>query len=134
MLSSVNESGYNSKQPFCTADGKYLFFASDRKEGLGNFDIWYAPLRADGTTGEPVNAGAVLNTAGNEQAPFYHSASDALVFASDRAPGMGGYDLFISKGWERQWQAPQNMGYPINSSRDDLYFSSSEMRCHQHLL
>lgn len=126
LLSSVNESGYNSKQPFCTADGKYLFFASDRKEGLGNFDIWYAPLRADGTTGEPVNAGAVLNTAGNEQAPFYHSASDALVFASDRAPGMGGYDLFISKGWERQWQAPQNMGYPINSSRDDLYFSSSE--------
>ena len=122
LLSSVNQIGSNSKQPFCTTDGKYLFFASDRKGGHGNFDIWYAPLHANGTTGAPVNAGAALNTAGNEQAPFFHSATNTLVFASDRAPGMGGYDLFTSKGWETQWQTPENMGYPVNSSRDDIYF------------
>ena len=58
-------------------------------------------MRADGTTGEPINAGTGLNTSDNEQAPFYHSASNALVFASDRAPGMGGFDLFVSKGWEK---------------------------------
>lgn len=126
LLPSVNQKGYSSKQPFCTADGKYLFFASDRKGGQGNFDIWYAPLRADGTTGEPINAGTGLNTSDNEQAPFYHSASNALVFASDRAPGMGGFDLFVSKGWEKQWQLPQNMGHPVNSSRDDIYFFASQ--------
>jgi OmpA-OmpF porin, OOP family len=126
LLSSVNQQGYNSQQPFCSADGKFLFFASDRKGGMGGFDIWYAPLQADGTTGEPVNAGAVINTAGNEQAPFYHTASQTLVFASDRMPGMGGYDLFAAKGNETTWKAPENMGHPVNSSRDDVYYFASE--------
>jgi OOP family OmpA-OmpF porin len=126
LLSLVNESGNNSKQPFCSPDGKYLFFASDRRGGFGNFDIWFAPIQPDGTAGEPVNAGAVINTAGNEQAPFYHAASNALVFSSDRTPSMGGYDLFIAKGWETQWQAPENMGHPVNSSRDDIYFFAPE--------
>lgn len=126
LLSSVNQAGYNSQQPFCTTDGKYLFFASDRKGGAGNFDIWYAPLQSDGTTGTVVNAGNSINTVANEQAPFYHSASNSIVFSSDRMPGMGGYDLFTAKGWETQWQAPENMGYPINSSRDELYFFAPE--------
>jgi OmpA-OmpF porin, OOP family len=126
LLSSVNQEGSNSKQPFCTADGKYLFFASDRKGGSGQFDIWYAPLQADGQAGEPVNAGTVINTAGNEQAPFYHAASNTLVYASDNLPGMGGYDLFAARGKETNWQAPENMGHPINSSRDDIYYYASE--------
>ena len=126
LLTSVNQQGYNSKQPFCTADGKYLFFASDRYGGYGNFDIWYAPLQTDGTAGEPVNAGAALNTTGNEQAPFYHSSSNTLVFSSDRTPGTGGYDLYTSKGWETEWKTPENMGHPVNSSRDDLYFFAPE--------
>src|SRR5207249_2321626 len=61
LLQPVNATGFNSKQPFCTADGKYLFFASDRPGGLGGFDIWYAPLQEDGSTGNPVNAGSVIN-------------------------------------------------------------------------
>jgi Tol biopolymer transport system component len=126
LLSSINQPGYNSKHPFFTADGKWLFFASDRTGGQGNFDIWYAPLKADGTTGEPVNAGTIVNTTGNEQAPFYHNTNKTLVFSSDRMPGMGGYDLFASKGWETQWQAPENLGYPVNSSRDDIYFFAQE--------
>src|SRR6476661_2235842 len=126
LLASVNQEGSNSKQPFCTADGKYLFFASDRKGGSGQFDIWYAPLQADGQAGEPVNAGTVINTAGNEQAPFYHAASNTLVYASDNRPGMGGYDLFAARGKETNWQAPENMGHPINSSRDDIYYYASE--------
>ncbi|HJW17382.1 MAG TPA: OmpA family protein [Flavisolibacter sp.] len=126
LLASVNQEGSNSKQPFCTADGKYLFFASDRKGGSGGFDIWYAPLQANGQAGEPVNAGTVINTAGNEQAPFYHTASNTLVYSSDNMPGMGGYDLFAAKGKETNWQAPENMGNPINSPRDDIYYYASE--------
>jgi outer membrane protein OmpA-like peptidoglycan-associated protein len=89
---------------------------------MGNFDIWYAPLQRDGTTGTPVNAGTILNTADNEQAPFYHNSTNTLVFASDRMPGMGGYDLFTAKGRETEWNTVENMGYPVNSSRDDVYF------------
>jgi OmpA-OmpF porin, OOP family len=126
LLPLVNLETYNSKQPFCSADGKYLFFASDRPEGYGQFDIWFAAIKLDGTTAEPVNAGDALNTAANEQAPFYHGISNTLVFSSDRIPGMGGFDLFSAKGKETEWNKPENMGHPVNSSRDDLYFFASE--------
>lgn len=126
LLPSVNEQGHNSKQPFCSADGKYLFFSSDRTGGKGNFDIWYAPLLTDGTTGDARNAGGIINSASNEQAPFYHTNSGTLVFASDRTPTMGGYDLFSSKGSVADWKTPENIGYPVNSSRDDVYFFATE--------
>ncbi len=126
LLSSLNLQGYSSKQPFCSADGKYLYFASDRPGGQGQFDIWYAALQPDGTATEPINAGEAINGASNEQAPFYHSSSNSLVFSSDRKPGMGGYDLFTSKGDQSQWASPENMGHPVNSSRDDLYFFAAQ--------
>ena len=125
LLPSINKQGFNSKQPFCSADGKYLFFASDMKGGQGSFDIWYAPILENGKTGTPVNAGTTINTSGNEQAPFYHATSGTLVFSSDWLPGMGGYDLFSSTGWGTEWKTPGNLGYPVNSSRDDVYFYST---------
>jgi OOP family OmpA-OmpF porin len=125
-LPLVNVTGYNSKQPFCSSDGKYLFFASDRPGGSGQFDIWYAPMNSDGTTGEPVNAGSTINTAGDDLAPFYHNTTSTLVFSSNGKLGMGGYDLFMSKGSETTWTAPENMGHPVNSPRDDIYFFSPE--------
>ncbi|HEU0064860.1 MAG TPA: OmpA family protein, partial [Flavisolibacter sp.] len=125
LLNSINEQGHSSKQPFCTSDGKYLYFSSDRTGGKGGLDIWYAPLKVDGTTGVAVNASAV-NSSANEQAPFYHSSSGNLVFSSDRNPGMGGYDLYFAKGALSEWKTPANMGYPVNSSRDDIYFYTSE--------
>ncbi len=126
LLSLVNKEGKNSKQPFCTADGKYLFFASDRDGGMGEFDIWYAPLLVNGTTGEVVNAGSFINTPGSEAAPFYHLKSNTLVFSSNGMQGMGGYDLFAAKGFGRQWQSAENLGAPVNSSRDDLYFFTQQ--------
>jgi OOP family OmpA-OmpF porin len=126
LLASVNANGSNNKQPFCSADGNYLFFASDRQGGSGKFDIWYAPLNSDGTAGKPVNAGSGINTAGDEQAPFYQSSSSTLVFSSNGRPGMGGYDLYSSQGKENNWTAPENLGHPVNSSRDDIYFYAPE--------
>nr|WP_294903203.1 OmpA family protein [uncultured Lacibacter sp.] len=125
-LSSVNKEGFSSKQPFVTTDGKYLFFSSDRPGGAGGFDIWLAPLRTDGTTGEAVNAGAVINTAADEQAPFYHSNSSTLVFSSNGRQGMGGFDLYTSTGWETAWKPVENMGYPVNSVRDDVYYHTTD--------
>jgi outer membrane protein OmpA-like peptidoglycan-associated protein len=126
LAGSINASGYSSKQPFCTADGKYLYFASDRPGGSGGFDIWYASLQEDGSTGEPVNAGRTLNSEGDEQAPFYHANSHTLVFSTNGKQGMGGFDLFSAQGNALNWSMPVNMGYPVNSSRDDIYFYAPE--------
>jgi outer membrane protein OmpA-like peptidoglycan-associated protein len=122
--SSVNVEGYNTQQPYITTDGKYLLFASDRPGGAGGFDIWYRPLTGHG---KPVNAGRQINTAGNEQAPFYHTPTATLVFAADSRIGMGGYDLCSSNGniISGQWTPPVNLGYPLNSVKDDLYFTST---------
>ena len=128
LLPSLNVNGYNSKQPFCSTDGNYIFFASDRPGGAGKFDVWYARLKDDGTTDKPVNAGAEINTSADEQSPFYHNSSSTLVFSSNGRQGLGGYDLFSSKGSEASWSEPQNLGYPVNSSRDDLYFFADEKK------
>lgn len=125
LLPLVNQTGDNSKQPFCSADGKYLFFASDREGGEGNFDIWLAPLNADGTVGEVVNAGTNINSSSNDQAPFISVNGQSLVFASDRTPGMGGFDLYESANNGADWLPAKNMGHPVNSSRDDVYFFSA---------
>jgi len=125
-LPVININTFSSKQPFCSTDGKYLFFSSDRPGGSGKFDIWYAPLKEDGTTGQPANLGPSVNTADDEQAPFYQTSSGTLVFSSNGYQGMGGYDLFATKGSETNWATPANLGYPVNSSRDDIYFLTAE--------
>ncbi|MBC7946545.1 MAG: OmpA family protein [Chitinophagaceae bacterium] len=120
----INVAGANTQQPFVTADGKYLLYSSDRSGGLGGFDIWYAPLDGSGRPGAPVNMGDVINTSRDEQAPFYHEASKSLVFSSNGRVGMGGYDFFVSKGAVGSFAAPENFGYPVNSVKDDIYFTS----------
>lgn len=124
---SVNVDGASVQQPFVMPDGKQLLYASDRKDGLGGFDIWCVDLDA---TGNPVNGtsknlGAPINTSYDEQAPYYHVQSGSLVFSSNGNVGMGGYDFFQSKGTLGNWSTPENLGYPLNSVKDDLYFTSN---------
>lgn len=126
LVSSINADGFNSKQPFCSTDGKYLFFSSDRPGGSGGFDIWYAAIKADGTTGEPINAGTTVNSKGDEQAPFFQNSSNTLVFSSNGRDGMGGYDLFAAKETDMTWKPAENLGHPVNSAKDDIYFSAPE--------
>ena len=125
LLSSlINQPGSSTQQPFLTRDGRYLLFASDRAGGEGGFDIWYAPINESGEIGVPVNAGVQINTADDEQAPYYDEVTHTLVFASNGRIGMGGFDLFTSKGRPGAFAAPENMGYPVNSVKDDIYFAS----------
>jgi OOP family OmpA-OmpF porin len=124
ITSGINAEGYSSQQPFVMPDGKYLLFASDMPGGQGGFDLWMAPIDVNGREGKPVNMGKVLNTVGDEQAPYYHEASKTLVFSSNGMVGMGGYDFFYSKGYIKDWTAPFNFGHPVNSIKDDLYFVS----------
>jgi outer membrane protein OmpA-like peptidoglycan-associated protein len=119
---TVNTRYYES-QPSLSADGRRLYFVSDRPGGKGRRDIWRSDLDASNTWNEPVNIGAPVNTPLNEASPFIHANGQSLFFASDGHLGLGGYDLFVadslaSAGTGTGWSTPTNLGYPINTSED----------------
>lgn len=124
----VNVKGTNSTQPYITQDGKYLLFSSNRDGGVGNYDIWYATLDNEYNALLVTNAGNIVNTPGDEASPSYHQTSRTLLFSSNGHVGMGGYDIFSAKGDFQlsNWEKPVNAGKPINSSKDDLYFISTD--------
>ncbi len=122
---TVNAEGYNTKEPFMTADGQYLIFSSDRPGGQGGYDLWYCSLNAEGMPeGDAVNLGAAINTKADETNPYYSTNTHILVFSSNGRIGMGGFDLYKTKGTigNKDWSSPQNLGYPINSSKDDNFY------------
>lgn len=122
--SIVNASGYSAQQPFVTPDGKHLLYASDKPGGEGGLDLWIAELNGDGTPFFTKNLGPVVNTASSEQAPYYHAPSGLLVFSTDGRIGMGGFDFFYTKDSAGGYTTPVNFGYPVNSVKDDIYFTS----------
>jgi outer membrane protein OmpA-like peptidoglycan-associated protein len=123
-LGKPNDPVFWDSQPTIAADGKTIYFSSDRKGGLGGQDLWKT-VKND-TTGEwgaPVNLGPKINTEGNEKAPFMHSDSETLYFSSDKTPSIGGYDVyFVRKNDKGEWLEPKNIGYPINSEGDEIGF------------
>lgn len=106
-----------------TPDGKTIYFASDRKGGKGGLDIYKTSLQANGAWSAPVNLGAPINTEANEDAPFIHPDQRTLFFTSDGHNTMGGRDIFKSTLISNQWSNPENMGYPINTTANDNYFT-----------
>ena len=119
---SINAPGFNTQQPFVA--GNMLYFASDKPGTAGGFDLWSATLDAAGTPSNPQNLGSAINTRYDEQAPYYHTPSATLVFSSNGRIGMGGYDFFSSAGAPGNWSEPANFGHPVNSVKDDIYFTS----------
>ncbi|MEZ0540113.1 OmpA family protein [Fibrella arboris] len=118
---TINTRDYES-QPSLSADGRQLYFISNRPGGLGQRDIWRSSRDAGGNWTEPVNLGKPINTSLNEASPFLHANGQTLFFASDGHIGMGGYDLFVSRyrpdSVKAGWSEPANLGYPINTSED----------------
>jgi OOP family OmpA-OmpF porin len=120
----LNAEGSNSGQPSLSADGRYLLFSSDRAGGSGGFDIWAASLDS---LQEPIqvrNLGNIINSAGDEEAPYLHDKSRTLVFSSNGRVGMGGFDIYYARGNFNLtgWEKPVNAGAPLNSSKDDIYY------------
>ncbi|GAB4312106.1 MAG: hypothetical protein Kow00127_02490 [Bacteroidales bacterium] len=116
------ESSWES-QPTVTADGKTLYFVSDRPGGFGGYDIYKSTRLTDGSWGPAENLGPVINSPGNEKSPFIHTDSQTLYFSSDGWMGLGGYDIFYARRKEDgTWEKPVNIGYPINSFDDDVGF------------
>jgi len=106
-----------------TADGKMVYFTSNRPDGFGGFDIYKSEKGKKGKWGEAVNLGSVINTAYDEESPFIHPDGKTLYFSSRGHAGMGDFDIFKSSlKPDGTWTEPENIGYPINTAFDDLYF------------
>lgn len=104
-------------------DDRTLYFTSNRKGGQGGMDIWVSRKDATGDWGDPLNIGKAINTGLNEDNPFITSDGKTLFFASQGHYSLGGYDIFRSEmtddgGWSR----PVNLGYPVNTTDDDLFY------------
>ncbi len=107
-----------------SADGKTIYFSSDRSGGYGGKDIYRASLSADSTWGNIVNLGDSINTMYDEDAPFIHADGKTLFFSSNGSWSMGGYDIFKSRMNRKDstFKNRGNVGFPINSTDDDIYF------------
>jgi hypothetical protein len=125
---NINLPGYTTTQPYFVENDDYslLFFVSDRPGGFGKMDIWYS-LFKDNKFQDPVNLGSIINTPGDDITPYYHKPSGTLYFSSDWHKGLGGYDIFYSRGDLNLWTQPENIGYPINSGSNDLYFTVNDI-------
>lgn len=110
----INTRGWEA-QPSLSADGRTLYFVSNRQGGQGGYDIWRSTLRPNGQWGQPRNLGPKINTSYDESAPYIHADSQTLYFASNGWPGFGDKDIFKSRmDGEGEWQEPTNLGKPIN--------------------
>lgn len=120
LRSPVNTSHWES-QPSISADGKTLFFSSNRPGGMGGKDIWYAVMDDKNQWTTPVNMGNKINTDGDEMSPFIHFDGKTLYFASDGLTGLGGFDIYMTRmKRDSTWSEPQNLGYPINTYNDEM--------------
>ncbi len=118
--SPVNTSYWES-QPSVSADDQMLFFSSNRPGGVGGKDLWFTRLNSNKKWNRPRNLGNVINTVDDEMSPFIHFDGKTLYFSSDGRPGMGGFDIYISRMQEDStWSEPVNLGYPINTYNDEM--------------
>ncbi|MDX1446546.1 OmpA family protein, partial [Lishizhenia sp.] len=115
---SINSEEYSCSHPMLSEDGKFLYFVSNMENGMGETDIYRAPVKADGTVGSPKNLGPKINTPGREMFPTLQEGK--LYFSSDGHYGIGGLDLFASKIKGDNFENPENLGRPFNSEMDDF--------------
>ncbi len=123
---SINLKDYTATQPSLAnngAEGYMLYFVSNRPGGEGKLDIWKSFISTEGKYSQPENLSSEINSADDDVTPFYHLATQTLYFSSNRVNTLGGYDIFKSKQTGVTFSTPENAGYPVNSSTNDLYFS-----------
>ncbi len=128
----VNSKNWDS-QPSLSADGRTLYFASDRSGGQGGFDIYTTSIGADGNWGAARNVGPPINTTRDDLAPFIHASGTTLYYSSNGLVGLGSNDIFRSElDAKGQWGAPRNVGYPLNTFANEasLFISSDNKRAY----
>lgn len=119
MGAKVNSRSWDS-QPSLSADGRVLFFSSNRRGGYGGNDIWYTVRQNDGSWTDAKNLGSIVNTPKDEISPFMFFNNEILFFATDGHQGFGGMDIFLSRVKNGEFQKPENLGLPINDHLDQV--------------
>jgi hypothetical protein len=121
MSKEINSSYFETSA--CFADeGKSVYFISERPGGFGQGDIYMSVRDSNGAWGKAENLGLDINTAGDEISVSVSEDGETLYFSSNGHPAMGGYDIFRSELKDGKWTTPVNMGYPVNTTGDDLHF------------
>ncbi|HOJ24726.1 MAG TPA: OmpA family protein [Bacteroidales bacterium] len=122
-LERVNRPDTWESMPSVTADGKELYFVSNRSGGVGGYDIYKSIKDENGEWSEPINIGKPINTSGDEKSPFIHTDTRTLYFSSNGRPGIGGYDIYYVKlNNNNEKTEVKNIGYPINTENDEVGF------------
>ena len=117
---SFSSDSFTCGHPCLNKTGDVLFFSSDMPGGFGGKDIWYVTYSKRGKTwGDPINLGETINTDGDDMYPFV-ADDGTLYFSSNGHVGLGGVDIYYTKGENTDWSEPVNMKSPINSSGDDF--------------
>ncbi|WP_439151910.1 hypothetical protein [Winogradskyella sp.] len=119
---AISNDDYSVENPHVSADGQYLYFSSDMKDGFGGFDIYKAKIYTDGSLGQPINLGASINTPKNEKYPHISKDKKEFYFSSTGHNSIGGYDIFISNTYNDEYSKPRNLGLSINSKHDEIAF------------
>lgn len=109
-----------------SADGQTLYFVSDRPGGLGGRDIYRCKKLPNGLWSLAQNVGAPINSANDEDSPYFHPDGKTLFFSSNGEKSIGGFDIYFTKAQEDgAWGEPVNMGYPLNTVDDDIFFTTN---------
>jgi len=114
-----NSDNYSTEHPALSPDEKQLYFASDRPESIGSFDLFVVDIKSNGIFSSPKNLGPTINTEFREQFPFV-SSNNTIYFASDGHFGLGGLDIFKSEVSNGTFSKPVNLSNVINSNLDDF--------------
>ncbi len=130
LPAEINQAGCTNTHPSLIKINGHvtLFFASNRPGGEGGMDIWYSVQNKDGSWQTALNAGKNINTVEDEITPFFCNPCQTLYFSSTYHKGMGGFDIFKSQFKNGQYGEPENLGYPINSPQNDMYFKYNDTK------
>lgn len=124
-LGSFVNSDYHEPSIFFSYDGKKLFIVSDRPGGYGGLDIYLSVKEGD-EWGEPKNLGPNVNTEYDEDAPYLDPDGKTLYFSSKGHSSMGGFDIFRCTEEDTTYSVPVNIGFPVNTPADDIYFTMTD--------
>ena len=120
---TINSGKFNIPSVALSNDGNIMYFTSYRKNGLGDKDIYQSSKKEDGNWGIATSLGNVINTVHDEDAPFVSADGKTLYFSSKGHNNIGGYDIFsTTKDAAGNWSKPKNLGIPLNSSQDDIFY------------
>jgi len=129
LENGINNPAYTSTQPTIGSESKkeleIIYYVSDCPGGKGGMDLWFAYYDIEKNYfKEPKNLGSKINSEGDEISPYFDQNNHTLYFSSNGLPNLGGFDIFKTSGELNKWSLPENIGYPVNSSYDDLYYTN----------